>query len=315
VQGAFLNGVAANFGNPGDENLRPEKTQTSEFGFDAAVLGERVGLELNFFNSKTTDALFNVPSDPTTGLGIQLRNVGTVKNSGIELGINATILDGRSFKFDLRGSYSTLHNEVASLGGSQPFDLGGFSFLPQRVEEGKAVGVFRTTVPNDDPSTPQKEFASVLERSPLADKHFSIGANLTVLRNLQFSALGDGQRGGYVLNTGAVLRYFNGGEPEASLVPAGYAFDTASHVFVEDASFFKIREISASYRLPNPYFGANLRFIANVRNVTSFTKTKTMDPELHGLRDGSVTNADVGGINFFTLPPARQFRFAVQADL
>jgi len=315
VQGAFLTGVAVNFGNPGDEDLGPEKTETAEFGFEAALLGERLGLEFNLFNSKTTDALFSVPSDPATGLGVQLRNVGTVKNSGIELGVNATILNRRNFKLDLRGSYSTLENEVASLGGSQPFDLGGFSFLPQRVEEGKPVGIFRTTQPNDDPSTPQREFATLLERSPLADKYFSIGANLTVLRNLQFSFLGDGQTGGYVLNTGAVLRYFNGGEPEASLVPEGYAFDTASRVFVEDASFFKIREISASYRLPNPYFGANLRLIANVRNVASFTKTKHMDPELHGLRDGSVTNTDVGGINFFTLPPARQFRFALQADL
>ncbi len=315
TQGAFLDDVAANFGNPGDDELAPEKTRTIEFGVDAALLNERVGVEFNVFDSKTIDALLNVPSDPATGLGFQLRNVGTIKNSGVELGINATIFNRRNFRFSLRGSYSTLNNEVTSLGGSQPFSIGGFSFLPQRVEEDKPVGVFRTTKPNDDPATSAKEFDTVLERSPLADKYFTLGANLTIMRNLQLSILGDGQSGGYILNTGAVLRYFNGGEPQASLVPEGYSFSTASHVFVEDASFFKIREISASYRVPRSYFGAQLQLTASVRNVFTFADNKDMDPELHGFRTGSVTNVDVGGINFYTLPPPRQVRFGLQFDL
>jgi outer membrane receptor protein involved in Fe transport len=315
VQGAYLDGVAANFGNPGDENLGPEKTRTVEMGFDAALLSERVGLELNAFRSRTVDALLTVPSDPATGLGFQLRNVGTIKNSGIELGLNASILNTRNVRFSLRGSYSTLTNKVESLGGAQPFSLAGFGFLPQRVEAGKPVGVFQTTRPNDDPATPQHEFDTVLERSPLADKYFSLGANLTLWRNLQLSILGDGQTGGYVLNTGAVLRYFNGGEPEASLVPPGYDFDTASEVFVEKGDFFKIREITASYRLPQNYFGTQWRLIASLRNVATFAKAKRMDPELQGFRDGSATNTDVGGINFFTLPPPHQFRFALEAEL
>lgn len=315
VQGAYLDGVAANFGNPGDEDLGPEKTRTVELGFDAALLSERVGLEFNAFRSRTVDALFTVPSATATGLGFQLRNVGTIKNSGIELGLNASILNTRNVRFSLRGSYSTLTNKVASLGGAQAFSLGGFGFLPQRVEASKPVGIFQSTRPNDDPATPQREFDTVLDRSPLAEKYFSLGANLTLWRNLQLSILGDGQTGGYVLNTGAVLRYFNGGEPEASRVPPGYSFSTASDVFLEKADFFKIREITASYRLPQNYFGTHLRLIASIRNVATFAKAKNMDPELHGLRDGSVTNADVGGINFFTLPPPHQFRFALEAEL
>jgi hypothetical protein len=187
--------------------------------------------------------------------------------------------------------------------------------LPQRVEAGKPVGVFQTTRPNDDPATPEKEFDTVLDRSPLADKYFSLGANLTLWRNLQLSILGDGQTGGYVLNTGAVLRDPNIVAPEVSRVPPGYNFATASDVFVEKADFFKIREITASYRLPQSYLGTQWRVIASLRNVATFAKAKNMDPELHGLRDGSATNADVGGINFFTLPPPHQFRFALEAEL
>lgn len=316
-QGSFLEGVAVNFGNPGDPTLKPEKTRTIEYGLDAALLDDRIGLEFSIFDEKTVDALLNVPSQPSTGQGNQLRNVGTIENNGIELGLTATVIDNKNFRFSLRGSYSTLKNEVSSLGGAQSFSLGGFSFLPQQVEEGHPVGVFQTNKPVPDAVTGEfdGDFETVLELSPLADKYYSISANFEIMRNFQLNILGDGQSGGYSLNTGAVLRYFNGGEPQASRVPAGYDFVTASHVFVEDANFFKIREISASYRMPRKYFNANLTWFASLRNAFVFADNEDMDPELHGFTVGNLTQTDVGGINFFTLPPAREFRFGLQVGL
>ncbi len=316
-QGSFLQGVAANFGNPGDPSLKPEKTRTIEYGLDAALLDDRIGVEFSVFDEKTQDALLNVPSQPATGQGNQLRNVGIIENNGVEIGVNATVIDNKNFRFSLRGSYSTLHNEVTSLGGAQPFSLGGFSFLPQQVEEGKPVGVFETNKPVRDPVSGEFEgdFETVQELSPLADKYFSISANFVIMRNLQLNILGDGQSGGYSLNTGSVLRYFNGGEPQVNKVPAGYSFVTASHVFVEDASFFKIREISASYRMPRKYFNTNLTWFASLRNAFIFANNEDMDPELHGFTFGNLTQTDVGGINFFTLPPAREFRFGLQVGL
>jgi TonB-dependent SusC/RagA subfamily outer membrane receptor len=313
LQGSFLGTVAANFGNPGDPTLGPEKTRTIEVGFDAALFSERVGLEFTLFDERTEDALFSVPSDPSTGLGFQLRNVGTIENSGIELGLNANIIDTRNFRFSMRGSFSTLDNKVVSLGGSQAFSIGGFAFLPLRIEEGHPVGVFRTNVPNDDPNTPAFEFdANQFLHSPIADKYFSIGFNLTVMENLSLSILGDGQRGGQILNTGSVIRFFNGLEPQASKVPAGYNFTNASNVFVEDANFFKIREISANYRLPQRYFGNQLTFGFSIRNALIFASNDDLDPELNGVR--SARDVDVGGINFFTLSPPRQFRFTMSIN-
>ncbi|MFQ5603093.1 MAG: TonB-dependent receptor domain-containing protein [bacterium] len=317
TQGAFLQGVAVNFGNPGDASLAPEKTRTIEVGLDAALLNDRIGVEFTVFDEKTTDALFRVPSQPATGLGFQLRNVGTIENDGIELAINATVIESRNFRFSLRGSYSTLDNEVTSLGGAQPFSSGGFGFLPQRVEEGHPVGVFRTNKPVPNPETGELDgdFDTVFEFSPTADKYYSISANFTIFRNLELSVLGDGQSGANILNTGSVIRFFNGGEPQASKVPANYSFFTASHVFVEDASYFKIREINASYRLPQKYFGTQLTFFANIRNVLTFADNDDLDPELHGITNFNATSTDVGGLNFFTLPAPRQFRFGVLVGL
>jgi len=307
-QGAFLGTVSANFGNPGDPDLGPERTRTIEFGLDAALLQERIGIEFTVFDEKTTDALFSVPSDPATGLGFQLRNVGTIENNGIELGLNATVIDNRDLKVSFRGSYSTLDNEVTSLGGSQPFSIGGFGFLPERVEKGRPVGVFRTNEPTGD-----GKFETVLQKSPIADKYYSLAAFVTFRRNFRLTILGDGQTGGYILNTGSVIRFFNGAAPQASKVPPGYSFVTASGVFVEDSNFFKIREITASYRVPQRYFGTALTLSASVRNLLTFANNDDLDPELNGVRSGR--NVDVGGINFFTLSPPRQFRFTVEVGI
>jgi outer membrane receptor protein involved in Fe transport len=310
TQGSFLTGVAANFGNPGDPTLGPEKTSTIEYGFDAALLNDRIGLEFTVFDEKTEDALFSVPEDPSTGQGVQLRNIGTVENSGLELALDATILNSRNFRLSIRGSFSTLDNKVVSLGGSQPFSIGGFAFLPLRVEEGYPVGVFRTTRPNDNPNTTAKESATEFKFSPVPDNYYDIGLDLTLFRNLNLSFIGVGQTGGEILNTGSVIRFFNNASPEkAAGIPAGYAFDTASEVFVEDASFFKIREIAASYRLPNNYFGTQVTLNASARNVLIIADNKDLDPELNGVRAGR--DVDVGGINFFTLSPPRQFRFGL----
>ncbi len=315
-QGSFLDAVAANFGNPGDPTLGPEKTRTIEYGFDAALLSERIGLEFTIFDEKTEDALFSVPPDPASGADdAQLRNVGTIENNGIELGITAIVLDSRNFRFSLRGSFSTLDNKITSLGGAQPFSIGGFGFLPLRIEQGHPVGVFRTNVPIPDATTGQFDgdfLPNQFIHSPIAENYFNVGLNFTIMENLNLSIVGDGQTGGQILNTGSVIRFFNGLEPQASKVPAGYTFTTASNVFVEDANYFKLREITANYRLPRRYLGNQLTFGFSIRNAITFAGNDDLDPELNGVRAGR--DVDVGGINFFTLSAPRQFRFTVSVN-
>ena len=308
-QVSFLNAPAAQFGNPGDASLGPEKTTTLEVGFDMALLNQRVAVEFNYYNDVTTDALFQVPSQPSTGLGFQTRNVGEIENTGIEVGLDATILDSRNVRLSIGGSFATVNNKVTSLGGSAPFNIGGFSFLPLRVEEGHPVGIFRTNIPQDDGTF----LANQLVSSPLAEQIFSARLNLTLFRNFRLNVTGDGQMGGFILNTGAVIRYFNGAEPEASMVPAGFNFVTASDVFITESDYFKIREISASYDVPGSYFGTEITLHASVRNVYIFSKSDRLDPELNGVRAAGAT--DVGGINFFTLSMPRQFRFSVLFNL
>ena len=308
-QGSYLGGVSVNFANPGESALKPEKTTTLEFGFDAAILNERVGIEFTYFTEETEDALFNVPSQPSTGLGFQIRNIGKIENKGFELGIDANVLNMDNVKFSINGSISKLDNKVTDIGGQPDFSIGGFGFLNMRVKEGFAVGTYRINKPT---AAGDGEFDTVFEHSPIADKYYTLGANLTLFNNLRFRMIGDGQTGGWILNTGSVIRFFNGASPQKDKIPDGYSFGTASSVFIEDASFFKIREISASFDLPRGFFGANATLHASIRNVLTFADNTDLDPELHGV--GSGRDIEVGGINFFTLSPPRQFRLGLQVQ-
>ncbi len=306
------------FGNKGDRNLKPEKTTTIDVGFDAGFLNDIIALQVTYFTETTKDALFNVAQDPTSGYNVQLKNVGEIENKGIEVALNAIPISTSDVELSVRLSFASLTNNVKSLGGSAPFSIGGFAFLAQRIEEGYPVGVFRLNAPRPDLGAGKYD-ANVLSAdiNPLPKYTGSLSTSLTLFRDLKINMLADYSFGGYVLNTGAVLRYFNALSPEVDRVPAGYNFTTASAVWLEKADWIKMREISLRYQLPSHlYENWGLRSLAvnlSLRNVFAITPVKEFDPELNGLRAGG--QLDVGGIGYFPLSPPREYRVGLEISL
>lgn len=318
LAGRFLNVGYISFSAFGNPDLKPEKTTTIEYGFDAGFLNDRISIQATQFFETTKEALFTVGLEPTTGFANKLANVGEIENSGFEFSIEAIPISTPDVDWSIRFSYASLFNKVVSLGGSAPFSIGGFAFLPMRVEENMPIGVFRLNVPRPDLGAGAYD-ANVLNRkiSPTPKHTGSISTSLTLFRDLRITATGDYAYGHYVLNTGSVIRFFNGLTPEINRVPSGYNFTTASSVWVEKGDFFKLREISARYQVPSQFYeGFGLRGLAvnlSFRNVFSITPSKEFDPELHGVRAGRAL--DVGGINFFTLSPPFETRFGVEVSL
>jgi TonB-dependent SusC/RagA subfamily outer membrane receptor len=117
-----------NLGNP---NLGPERTGEIELGFDGSFLNDRLTSEFTWYYQKTTDALFRVRQPPSNGWAnvdlatFQLENVGTLRNAGIELGLNATLIDRPNFGWNLGGSVYTNRSLVVDLGGASEFAIGG----------------------------------------------------------------------------------------------------------------------------------------------------------------------------------------------
>lgn len=115
--------IPDNLGNP---ELGPERTKETEVGFDLALFDNRLSTEFTYYYQKTTDALFEVRRPLSAGFAnSQLENVGTIENQGIELSINATLLNRPNFGWDVGTNISTNNSEILDLGDAVPFSAGG----------------------------------------------------------------------------------------------------------------------------------------------------------------------------------------------
>ncbi len=326
ISNVFLDEAAITFGNPGDQSLKAEKTTSIDYGFDAGLLNDRVSLEFTVFKQNTKDALFFVATDPASGFGNQQRNVGEIENKGIEISLRANVLKIRNFELNARGSLATLENKVTDLGSSPAFTIAGFNFAPQRVEAGRPVGVYRINRPRlEADGTYQGNFDVVFEGTPTPKRTGSFGLDLTIRKKLTVTGIAEFASGHVVLNQGLSRRIVNSqaGDvlyPEdfakipVSANPARpYTRNTASSVLLEKGNWFKIREVSLRYQLPNLGL-QSLAVIASVRNLAILgTKTWFADPELSFIRAGG--NLEVGGVIGANPSPPKQFRLGFDVTL
>ncbi|MDZ7780476.1 MAG: TonB-dependent receptor [Gemmatimonadota bacterium] len=121
-----------NLGNP---NLGPERTKEAEVGLETSHWDDRISSSFTYYRQVTEDALFDVQQVPSNGnWPSQLENVGKLRNSGIELSVDASILEGPAFGWDAGVSLSTNHSRVLDMGGAPPFMSNDM-----RIEEGKPL--------------------------------------------------------------------------------------------------------------------------------------------------------------------------------
>jgi len=116
-----LEGVAAvtpqNIGNP---ELAPEKSHEIEVGFDADLFTGRFGIEATYYNQRTEGALIPVQYPPSAGfINTQLENVGEIKNHGVELSLNGTVVETEGFRWHASANMAFMHNEITDLGGEE----------------------------------------------------------------------------------------------------------------------------------------------------------------------------------------------------
>jgi TonB-linked SusC/RagA family outer membrane protein len=141
VRGASLSRLA-------NEDLTWETSEQLDFGFDARFLDSRLGVTFDWYKKTTKDLLLNVPVDPTTGFSTQLKNAGTVQNTGVEVALNWNDQIGKDFKYNIGYNIAYNKNKVTKVNSSQKYNSGGSDLLAQgtgymaRFEEGHPIGYF-----------------------------------------------------------------------------------------------------------------------------------------------------------------------------
>lgn len=319
----FKGKQSATFGKYGNPDLGPEKKHSIEAGFDVSMFNHILGLGVTYYYARTKDALFSVPTLPSTGeVSHYLANIGEIENKGVEITLGITPVQTQDWNVRFLSSFNTNHNKVLSTGGLLPFGIGGFSArtIETAVQEGKPIGFLRgaKAIANENgtfkESLPLQDLGSTL---PTFYGNFSLVAGY---KKWQIHLNGDYQTGAHVHSFDRQFRFRKGLKdnaiPETMLqgLNQGKVWLDFTNYFVEKADFIKIRNIGIDHTFTLCKKRSTQLLVAfNVYNPLSFTSS-VVDPEasLSGSRQqGAVATS---GINYATFSNPRQFIFSIKLD-
>ena len=327
----------------GNPDLRWERNETTNIGIDYGFFNNRVSGSVEVFRRLSKDLLLNQSIPQTSGFNSITKNVGEVKNEGLEIELRTTNLDVNSFKWETNFNITFLRNEVVSL-----FD--GLQVLP---------GDTRTRVGYPIGANTGNKFAGV---NPANGRpmHYDINGNITYVRStsdivplghsdfsnkfggftntfsykgIELSAFFQYDYGRTVGNVqsfrmadnGAVLRnsnisFYNDrwttpGQITSVPRPALNRSENSGRIssyqtltrFYEDASFIRLKQVTLAYSLPANFLSkfkiSNARVYAQAMNLVTWTKWTGYDPEF---RDTGANSVE--GI----VPQTRNYTFGVQ---
>jgi TonB-linked SusC/RagA family outer membrane protein len=348
----------------GNPDLGPEVSTELEAGFDAAFLDDRISTQFTYYTQKVNDALLNVPVPWSTGFpGSQSVNLGVISNWGWELSSDIRAFSLPTASLDIGFGLSSNQNRIDDLGGRPETTTirEGFNYplVTRRLgltadfdAQGRLVNVTcdgGTGASGIEPGGAAAPCTGA-NQAPLLrfgngfgiPKHeANVNATLTLFRNLRLYGLVDFQGEHYRTLTDASCRHTCFWTSEVAVkrhelqepwVPFAVAAIDARipgspYVNTFNASFARVREVSASYTLPDAVvdrMGAS-RATLNVaaRNLWFLYRAQTEiagapvhDPEARGLAGGGGEGGG-GNVNLGSnsnVPPLASFLVTLRAS-
>jgi len=308
------------FGSP---DLRPEFTNAFETGLDLRFFSGRLGMDFTYYTMSSDDQILFTRVPPSASSFIAYLNGGRIDNEGVELMLNAVPVARDNFRWetdlnfsrntstvvDLPGTLDRVEQSDASVDG---FVAQGAGFLGASLF-GINGDVWKTNedgvlLLNNDGYPQIDPIKQIIgDRNPDA----LIGITNTLrYKDLSLSFLWDIRLGGDIYNAteNALVRsglstktldrgtttVFDGiiestGEPNTQEVVLDQNFYQLIYrgngpAFVEDGSWYRLRYVTLSYRLPQSLLEkANvkgLEFYATGRNLLLITDYSGVDPEV-----------------------------------
>ena len=139
--GAYANIVP----NP---DLTWETSEQLDFGFDARLLDNRLGVNFDWYRKTTKDWLITGPQIAIYGTNPAAINGGDVQNTGVELALTWNDRIGSDFRYNVGVNFATNKNKVTRIANDNHYINGPTGVLSQgtdyiyRAEEGKPIGYF-----------------------------------------------------------------------------------------------------------------------------------------------------------------------------
>ncbi|HEY4129099.1 MAG TPA: TonB-dependent receptor, partial [Gemmatimonadaceae bacterium] len=319
-------------GQLGNADLRPERAKETEVGFESNFFN-RLSVDLTYYNKLTNNEIVNQAVPPSTGFtGSQLVNLGRVKNTGFELQSNFQAIERSNFSWAINGNLTSMKDRVLSNITSAISSTGQFNIIGYPIQ-----GLFSKRVVSANRDATTGAFSNVLcdnkgaapvacatapfvyIGSPTPTLTGAVGNTFTVGKSWRLYVLADFKSGNRIFNQNEEIRCLGlAGAPlcEANYYPAGYANTYLAEIqgtsaaantldqFIQDASFVKLREVSATYTLPRQFlhFAGPSSITFAARELHTWTHYRGVDPEGAITSSGATSAIDQG-----TVPPLSRF--------
>ncbi len=110
-----------------EPGMKPTRISNPDLGWESRhkfnigvdfTIFNRINLTVDWYDERTKDLIFEMPLSKTNGLSTTLRNIGEMKNTGIELSANANILRTKNFNWEINANLTANKNEMVKLSGT-----------------------------------------------------------------------------------------------------------------------------------------------------------------------------------------------------
>ena len=319
---------------PGNEDLTWENTWTTNlalhFGF-----WNRLNVDLELYNKKTTDMLMSVPLaySQSNGYGYKWSNVGAMVNRGVELNMSASLIQVRDFAWNINANVGYNHNRLTELyNGVDEYETSNTStklvvghpegefyinrYAGVNPANGDALwydkqGNLTNELRDEDKVLVGKSYhapwqggfgTSLSWKGFNLSAQFSWGGDRWMINNDRYFDESNGRFMTYNQSRRLLNRWKQPGD--ITDIPRHGEYTEFDSRLLEDASFLRLKNLMLSYSLPSGLlkksgFIRGLRFYAQGQNLLTFTNFSGLDPE-------GVTNVYAA-----QYPMSRQYTFGL----
>jgi len=295
---------------PINPDLRWEIGETLNIGVDYSMFNNKLNGSINVYNKTTKDLIAYTLVDPFTNFGNRIdANIGDMQNRGIELSFNIPVIKIDEFEYTLDANIAFNDNVVTRLPDQQ--FIGGisggvgnniqthvegespYSFLVyQQVYNNNGIPIEGVYVDRNGDDIINDDDRYIKE-DPFAD--IIMGFTETIKwKSWDLTATARASLGNYAYNNVASNSVLNQAwnsfeilnNIHSDYLSTGFENLTENSLlsdhYIQEASFFKIDNITLGYTIPDFLGECNLRIYGSLQNVTTFTNYDGIDPEIYG---------------------------------
>ena len=313
-----------------NENLRWEVGKTFNIGLDYGFLNNRISGSINAYLKKTEDLISFVTVDPFTNFsnGID-KNIGDMENRGIEFELNVVPVQTDHFNWSIGYNFSINDNEITNLPDQVEIgDINGgtgntiqlhkegyspFSYWVYKQVYNEAGNPIEGAYVDRNGDNKINDDDRYLYKDPYADIIMGLNTNLAY-KNWDLAVVTRANIGNYAYNNMASSKSYELRATENNILTNLHSdyYNThfqsltetnlQSDYYIQDASFFKLDNITLGYTLPEFIRESTLRIYGSAQNIATITDYDGLDPEI----DGGIDN------NFYPRP--RSFAIGVNLN-